>query len=113
MLSVSNVVKASSLGAIGYALFSFCANGVAIAQTGEPAQGAPAATLPPVVVESPRAKRTKPKASLNASRDRAGARTVRTAGRGNGSSAAAGAGGGTRRAESAWGHVDGYVATRS
>jgi iron complex outermembrane receptor protein len=113
MVSVSNVVRATGLGAIGYAFLFFCANGAAVAQTGDPAQGAPAATLPPVVVESPRAKRTKPKASSNASRDRAGARTVRAAGRGNGSSAAAGAGAGTRRAESAWAHVDGYVATRS
>src|SRR5215467_5603243 len=105
MLSVSNVVKASSLGAIGYALFSFCANGVAIAQTSEPAQGAPAATLPPVVVESPRAKRAKPKASQNASRDRAAGRSVRTAGRGNASSPAAEAGNGTQQTETAWGHV--------
>ncbi|MDB5604503.1 MAG: TonB-dependent siderophore receptor [Bradyrhizobium sp.] len=93
---------------------SVCLTQEAFAQTDAPNRGSEAATLPPVVVQSPTAKRAKPNASQRANRSRLAAGNSRNTGRGNAPSAAAsGAGAGTRQAESAWGHVDGYVATRS
>jgi len=77
--------------------------------------GAPPASnqLPPVVVEQPtpqRARPARPARARNsgAARARAASQTAH-----EGSAAAAAAGGNTTRHETAWGHVDGYVATRS
>jgi len=69
--------------------------------------------LPPVVVQSPKARRAKPKGASGANRSQLAAGHSRNAGHSNAASAASGAGAGTQRVESAWGHVDGYVATHS
>lgn len=90
---------------------SLCLADKSFAQTG-PSNPAPAASaLPPVVVQSPTVKRAKPKTSQSASRSRAAAAASRNAGRGTAEASAGGSGAGKQKTESAWGHVDGYVAT--
>jgi iron complex outermembrane receptor protein len=102
--------KATGFGVISFVLLSTPAH-IAYAQAASPA---PAAQLPPVVVESPKVRRARPKASQNTGHSRVATRNARTSGgHGNAAVPVAGAGAGTLRVESAWGHVDGYVATRS
>ncbi len=73
-----------------------------------------AQTLPPVTVDAPKVKRAKPKVVQATSHSRVAARNAHTSqGYSDTASPSAGPGAGTRRAESAWGHVEGYVATRS
>nr|WP_249780703.1 TonB-dependent siderophore receptor [Bradyrhizobium sp. dw_78] len=112
MIWKKNRVRA--LYVISCIALSICLIQEAFAQTDAPGRASEPTALPPVVVQSPAAKRAKPKVSQRANRSRAASETSRSTGRGNGSSeTASGAGAGTRRTESAWGHVDGYVASQS
>ncbi len=100
--------KAAWLGvSSGLALIaSYDINTAAHAQAGQ--------TLPPVTVDAPKVKRAKPKVVQAGSHSRVAARNAHSPqSHGDAASPSAGPGAGTRRVESAWGHVDGYVATRS
>ena len=102
-----SLLRATSCIALG-----ICVSGQSFAQTDAPARVSDAAALPPVVVQSPAAKRAKPKATQGASRSHVAGGASRNAGRGAAASSAGGSGAGKRQGESAWGHVDGYVATQ-
>jgi iron complex outermembrane recepter protein len=111
VLPVSNnnktgIHRVSLLCATSCIALGICFTGQSFAQTAD------TSALPPVVVQSPTVKRTTPKAAHSASRSRSAARSSRNAGQGTAESSAGGNGAGKRKAESAFGHVDGYVATQ-
>jgi iron complex outermembrane recepter protein len=114
VVSVGMNNKARALYATSCLVLGVCFSHSALAQSATSSQGSATATaLPPVEVQGPKAKRAKPKGSASASRSQVAAGHSRNTGHGGAASAAAGAGAGTQHAESASGHVDGYVATRS
>jgi iron complex outermembrane receptor protein len=114
VVSVGMNNKARALYATSWLAFGVCFSHGVLAQSTTSSRGSAAATqLPPVLVQSPRAKRVKPAGSSRAGQSHVTAAHSRNAGRGNAAAAAAGASAGTQHRESAWGHVDGYVATRS
>jgi iron complex outermembrane recepter protein len=97
--------RVSLLCATSCIALGICFTGQSFAQTAD------TSALPPVVMQSPTVKRTAPKAAHSASRSRSAARSSRNAGQGTAESSAGGNGAGKRKVESAFGHVDGYVAT--
>lgn len=82
----------------------------AAAQTARPASGA--TSLPSIEVQAPEKRQSKPKSSQQNREARAIARSSRSAGR-NATAAPAASRTTTQRAETAWGPVPGYVASRS
>jgi iron complex outermembrane recepter protein len=111
VLPVSNN-KNTGIHRVGLLCATSC-TALGICFTGQSfAQTADTSSLPPVVVQSPAVKRTAPKAAHSASRSRTAARASRNAGQGSAESSAGGNGAGKRKVESAFGHVDGYVATQ-
>jgi iron complex outermembrane recepter protein len=102
----TGIHRASFLCATSCIALGICFTGQSFAQTAD------TSSLPPVVVQSPTVKRTTPKTAHRASRSRSAARSSRNAGQGTAESSAEGNGAGKRKVESAFGHVDGYVATQ-
>jgi len=114
-----NGTEAIGLGAVSHLVLAIGLSGHALAQAGSSANQAPpsagnSTSLSPLIVESAPTRRARRQATQTSSRSRT-AGTVRTqANRGSGEQqAAGGAGASARSGESAWGPVDGYVATRS
>jgi iron complex outermembrane receptor protein len=102
----TGIRSVSLLCATSCIALGICLTGPSFAQTAD------SSALPPVVVQSPAVKRTTPKAAHSVSRSRSATRSSRNAGQGTAESSAGGNGAGKRKAESAFGHVDGYVATQ-
>jgi iron complex outermembrane recepter protein len=103
--------RAGLFCATSFIALAVCLTEKSFAQTAASNSAPEAAPLPPVVVQSPIAKRSKQKSPKGASRARVATRNSGSAGRGNAAAPAAGNGTGKRKVESAWGHIDGYVAT--
>jgi iron complex outermembrane recepter protein len=117
-----NVKQAFCLGAVSYIALSVGCSEEAWAQSAATpatqiaqASSSPSgSTLPPVTVEAPQQHRVQSRPAAHTTRASQTARSRLATGRsGNSTSSPAANGAGTRQVESAWGHVDGYVATRS
>jgi iron complex outermembrane receptor protein len=109
------VVRSTGLGAVSYLVLSISSSG-AIAQTANNASGLPPSagnvtTLAPVVVQSSKPRKPKTRAAQNPSRV-TGAAALANRGQGAGTSSPSSTAGQGKR-ETAYGHVDGIVATRS
>ena len=115
-ISAVKVARAACLGAASYFFLSGLLDRGALAQTANETNQAPPSApadptvLNPIVVQRDSRNQAKLRSGVQAS-----ARTRAAAARANRerSVQAAPAGAATRAAETAWGHIDGYVATRS
>jgi iron complex outermembrane recepter protein len=108
----TGIHRVSLLCATSCIALGICLTDQSFAQTDARARASDPASLPPVVVQSPTVKRSTPKTVHRASRSRSATRSSRNAGQGTAESSAGGNGAGKRKVESAFGHVDGYVATQ-
>jgi iron complex outermembrane receptor protein len=102
----------STVGAIGLAAMNISV-GEAAAQAGAASSAAGPAALPPVVVEQPAQTRARPARHARAANPRAARSRAVSSAAHEAARVAAAAARDTSRRETAWGHVDGYVATRS
>jgi iron complex outermembrane recepter protein len=105
------VAGAVALGAASYLVLSIALNGDAIAQTASgPNPPGNSTALSPIIVQGNSQKRAKAHSAATPQRTRV---ISLRANRGRGTAQSRPASAGAHAAETAWGHVDGYMATRS